>query len=357
MGHQKPGGKDRQGSHEEIGDPKIKPSETWQKYKADPFGFVDTLDLRFHGIQFNLFTKSRTLARNMLIFSLVMGGLWALFGFDSSPLQLVHVLYEGIPGWIQGQKTVGDLFQIFNFYYGKEMHYSAFVIYGLTFWALSVHYDQGLTWWFKDFQYRHRPGGEGIPPGPATGLGISKSKNVVFASVITLLSGGIFETFWILSFSYFQGQTWISSFHGAQIRIVLQNMIFLFAGGLGLLYMWADGYLLDGAVLKRRWKFNWSRTSGILLVLTAALVLLWWFYPFPTQTVTVPLNNGQTWVSSPLFPQTLYTIETTPGSGAGSWYYVQDDAVHLVNSLVKVFMAMAVGSICLLRKVDKNGKL
>ncbi len=319
---------------------------------ADPFGFVDRLNLRFHGINFNLFAKSRTVARNMLIFSLAMAVLWALFGFDSSPLQLVHVLYEGIPGWIQGQKTLGDLVQIYNFYYGKEMHYSAFVIYGLTFWALSVHYDQGLRYWLSNLF-----GNADVLGVTPTGLGISKSKNVVFASVVTLLSGGIFETFWILSFSYFQGQGWVSALHGAQIRIVFQNMVFLFAGGLGLFYMWADGYVLDGAVLKKRWKFNWSRLSGTFLVLTAALVLLWWFYPFPTQSLTVPLNNGGTWVSSRLFPQTLYTIETTPGSGAGSWYYVRDDVVHLVNTLVKVFMALAVGSVCLLKKVDKNGKL
>jgi len=290
----------------------------------------------------------------MLVFSLVMGILWALFGFDSSPLQLVHVLYEGIPGWIQGQKTVTDLVQIYNFYYGKEMHYSAFVIYGLTFWALSVHFDQGLRYWWAN---RGKHSAEELNALRPSGLGISKSKNVVFAAVVTLLSGGIFEIFWILSFSYFQGQTWVSSFHGAQIRVVLQNMIFVFAGGMGLLYMWADGYVQDGGVWKKRWKFNWSRASGIFLGVTIGLVFLWWFYPFPTQTLAVPLNNGQTWVSSPLFPQTLYTIETTPGSGTGSWYYVPDDAVHFVNTLVKVFMALAVASVCLLTKVDKNGKL
>lgn len=92
--------------------------------------------------------------------------LWILLGFDSTPLQFVHVLYEGIPGLILGQKGWGDLVSIYNANYGKEMHYSAFVIYLLLFYGLSKNWDR---------------------------LGITKSKNMAYSFGLTFLAIGMFE--------------------------------------------------------------------------------------------------------------------------------------------------------------------
>lgn len=314
-----------------------------QRYAQDPFGFMDNLALKIGPVDLNLFKRSRIVARNMLVFSLVMAGLWALLGFDSSPGQLLHVLYQGLPGLIMGQKSLGDLVTIYNQAYGKEMHYSAFVIYGLLFWALSVHYDQGLLRWFKR-------------SGPDSGVGIVKSKNIVYAACVTLLAGGIFELFWQGSFAYFQNQPWVFTFHGGQAIILLQNIVFVSVGAMGLFYMWVDSYVMDsrGVISGRQWTFNLGLTSCLLIAVTLSLVMLWWFYPWPTQQITVLLNNGQVWTSSARFPQTLYTIALDPEAGSGSWFWVENNSVHALNTLVKVFMTMALGSVAAVRKVKKD---
>jgi len=328
-------------------------SEKWRQYYQDPFGFFDNLDLRFHGVNFNYFSRSRIVARNLLLFALVMAGLWALCGFDSNPGQLIHVLYQ-LPAYFQGRASWADLIQTFNFYYGKEMHYSAFVIYGVMFWALSVHMDQGLIYWLKNLW------GHADSLGQAeSGLGIRKSKNIVYATCLTLLAGGSFEFFWIFSFAFFQGQPWVGQFHGPQLRILTQNLIFVWAGIMGVFYMWADSYVLspEGVITGRRWRFNWSRWSWLIILLAVSTIILWWFYPGQAAQVTVTLNNGQVWRSSPFFPQTLYTIELTPGTGSGSWFWIQDDLVHGLNTFVKVLMTLAFAWVGLLQKVEQNGKL
>jgi hypothetical protein len=75
-----------------------------------------------------------------------------------------------------------------------------------------------------------------------------------------------------------------------------------------------------------------------------ASALLWIFYPWPVQLLTVQLENGQIWHSSRLFPQTLYTVELTPGDGinAGVWFWIQNDLIHAVNTGVKAIWAATV---------------
>jgi hypothetical protein len=333
-------------------------SEKWKRYYADPFGFFDNLDLRFRGINFNFFSRSRTVAKNLLVFALVMAGLWVVCGFDSSPGQLIHVLYQ-LPAFFLGHANMGDLVQTYVSFYGKEMHYSAFVIYGLMYWALSVHMDQGLIysirWWAFD---RLGIVSQDLPTQP-TGLGIQKSKNIVYSVCLTLLAGGAFELFWIFSFAYFQGQPWVATFQGPQLFILVQDLVFVVFGVLGVFYMWADSYLMTdaGVITGRRWRFNWSWWSWILVLLTVSAIFLWWFYPGQIRQVTVTLNNGQVWRSSPFFPQTLYTIELTPGTGAGSWFWIQDDVIHGLNTLVKVLLTLCFAWVGLLQKVDEHDKL
>jgi hypothetical protein len=328
-------------------------SEKWRQYYQDPFGFFDNLDLRFHGVNFNMFSRSRTVARNMLLFALAMAGLWALCGFDSNPGQLMHVLYQ-LPAYFQGHATLADLVQTYNFFYGKEMHYSAFVIYSVMFWALSVHMDQGLKYWLANIWGHSRALGVN-----ETGLGIGKSKNIVYAACLTLLAGGSFEFFWIFSFAYFQGQPWVAQFHGPQFRILAQNLIFVVVGALGVFYMWADSYVqtADGVLTGRRWRFNWSIWSWLIIVATISAMGFWWFYPGHVTQLAVTLDNGQIWRSSPFFPQTLYTIELTPGTGAGSWFWIQDDVIHGLNTFVKVMLTLAFAWVGLLQKGENNGKL
>lgn len=84
--------------------------------------------------------------------------------------------------------------------------------------------------------------------------------------------------------------------------------------------------------------------AALLIFLSVALALLWIFYPWPVQQISVTLKDGTVWHSSPLFPQTLYTIKTDPASpvNAGEWFWVEDNYVHAINTLVKIIWALAV---------------
>jgi hypothetical protein len=209
--------------------------------------------------------------------------------------------------------------QSFIAYYGKEMHFSAFLIYGLMFWFLSRHYD-------KEF-------------------GITGSKNIAYAASITLLSVAVFEWFWILSFATFQEQSWVATFRFPQAKILLQNLGFSLMGGLGILYMYVDSHILnrEGETIGRTWGFRWTSISFILLGLSVALAFLWIIYPWPIQHIEVQISTGEVWTNSPMFPQTLYTIDIDPtdNMNAGVQYYVENNYVHGLNTLVKAVVSLA----------------
>lgn len=342
-------------------------------YWQDPFSFFDNLQLRITHVDhatgekrtladLNIFRKSRAVAHQALNVAIIMLILWVAMGLDSSPAQLLHAVTEGIPAWIQGG-SFQNVLNSYAFYYGKEIHGSAFVIYALAFWALSCHFDQGLNYVVRRSDvWRFGPASAlnpfydpDVQPG---GLGITRSRNLAYATCLTALAVGSFEFFWIGSFAYFQNQPWIVSWQWPQLRILTQNLAFVMVGLMGVVYLWADSFILgaDNSVLGRRYKFNLDwRTAG-LIMLTAGLVLLWWFYPWPTPQVQVQLANGAIWTSSPRFPQTLYTIKTDPASpfNAGSWFWIQNDAVHTLNTLVKILWTMAIVSAGMIRKVQKH---
>lgn len=336
-------------------------AEKWRKYYEDPFSFFDSLNLQLKGRNLNIFAKSRSVARNALYCSLIMLAAWAVFGFDSTPLQFIHALYEGVPAWIMGDATFQDVVGIYNSYYGKEMHYSAFVIYGLMFWGLSVHFDQGLLYWVRSqkrlllwLNPRYDPAAQ------PTGLGITKSKNIMFSTGLTLLAIGTFEWFWILSYGYFQGQPWVMSWKWSQARILAQNLIFVSVGGLVAFYMWVDGCILEGRqVIGSKWRFNWNWKACAFIGLTVAAAVFWWFYPWHVDQISVQVQTSAgpvMWTSSRLFPQTLYTIDIdlTDSLNAGVWFWIHNDLIHAVNTIVKIIWTFSIMYICLLKKVPSN---
>jgi hypothetical protein len=229
------------------------------------------------------------------------------------------VLYEGVPGLILGQKSLGDLFNIYQGFYGKEMHYSAFVIYVFMYWAVSMNWAR---------------------------VGVVKTKNVIYSFAAVFLAIGLFEWFWIWGFATFQDQPWVLTWEMPQLRILYQNFAFTFAGALAAFYMWVDSFKLENKViLGRLWLFPWrSWKLWSLIGLSAAVAVLWIYYPGYVHQFSVPLENGQVWQSSRLFPQTLYTVDLNPGDAvnAGVWFYFEDNLIHGLNTGVKFIWALTV---------------
>jgi len=236
---------------------------------------------------------------------------WATFGFDSTPLQFIHVLYEGVPSFLMGKASFNDLHIIYDSFYGKEMHYSAFVIYGLMFWALSRHFNRNL--------------------------GITKSKNIAYSVSLTFLSVAMFEFFWIWGFATFQNQPWVITPRFPQLRIHIQNFMFLTVGVLGTLYMWVDSHVKIKNGYKRIFKFRWDITTVCLIGASITIALFWITYPGYVEKISVPLSNGEVWTNTNNFPQTLYTVDLNPTDNvnAGTWFFVGNDLIHGLNTLVK----------------------
>lgn len=277
-------------------------------------------------------TKDVLNRKAAFVIAIVCLGAWMAFGFDSTPLQFIHVLYEGVPQFLLGKASLGDLVAIYNRYYGKEMHYSAFVIYGLMYWALSRHFNKKL--------------------------GITKSKNIAFTCSLVFLSVAIFEFFWMGSFAFFQKQPWVITPKWPQLRIHMQNILFLTVGVLGVLYMWADSYILNekGKTIGRWFKFRWDKVAVGLVGLSVGLALLWWFYPGYVERFSVQLETGQTWTNSPNFPQTLYTIDLNPEDSvnAGVWFFHENNAIHGLNTLVKAICTFTVFYIGMVKEVKNH---
>lgn len=308
--------------------------EKLREYNSDPFAFFDNLKPSFRGRIFNPFIKFRLNRRLALLFAVFLGAVpWLLFGFDSCIAQPLMCLYR-LPSFFLGHITFSEWASTWNEYYGKEMHYSAFLIYGLAYWVLSRHYD--------------------------VKLGITKSKNVAFTLSLTLFSVAIFEWFWIYSYAHFQAQPWVMTFKFPQARIILQNLAFSTLGVLGTLYFWLDSYVYNPVKrgYDRLYKFRLDWKAALLVSVTVGLALLWVYYPFYVQQIEVHLETGEVWSSSTRFPQTLYTIDLNPidGQNAGVWFFVENNWVHGLNTLVKAMLTVTVCYVGMVKEVkSKDG--
>jgi hypothetical protein len=303
-------------------------------FAENPFEFMDNITfLRIRGHVFNPFRKYVLNRRLAFLFAFGLGLVpWVLFGFDScvgQPLMMLHKL----PDLWLGHITFDAWLGIWQEYYGKEMHYSAFLIYGLMYWFLSRHYD------FK--------------------LGIKRSKNVAYAASITFLSIALFEFYWMFNYSRFQNQPWVLSLVFPQARIVIQNIGFITVGSIAAFYMWVDSFKLDKktkAILGRFYSFRVDKVLAVLVCLSVGLALLWIYYPLPVEHINVTLENGEIWRNTNNFPQTLYTIDLTPGDGenCGVWFFLENNLVHGLNTLVKAIWTLTICYWGTLKKVETN---
>lgn len=268
----------------------------------DPFATLDNLNLNFHGFQINLLKNDEKLRKAILeIFVIPPLLFWALLGSDSTADQLAYFIFN-IPNCLLGKISLDELFQIYQSWYGLGTHWSAAVIYGLLLVGISKHLHENL--------------------------GIRNSENLCMTCGYVGFSIAVFEFFWQFSYAYFQNQWWVVTFQFPQARILIQNLLFAIVGIIVLLHYWALDY-----------KLNVDKKTILFFLLTAGLILTWWYYPFQTTQLTVETHH-KIWISSPQFPQTMYTIEMRQGDSFGELFYVADEGVHLVNNLAKIFMTL-----------------
>lgn len=302
-------------------------SDKFGEFYNDPFTYLENNRLTRWVLSKD--TTNRKAAFVIAMFSL---GAWIVFGFDSTPLQFIHVLYEGVPQLFLGKASLGDLGAIYNKYYGCEMHWSAFVIYGLMYWGLSRHFTKNL--------------------------GITKSKNIAFTCSLVFLSVAIFEFFWMCSFATFQSQPWVITPRWPQLRIHLQNILFLTVGVIGVLYFWLDSFVYDpikeGYNRLYRLRVDWK--AFMLIGVSVVLVLLWIYYPWYVERFEVKLETGEVWRNSANFPQTLYTVDLNPtdNMNAGVWFFVENNWIHALNTIVKVMVTLTVFYIGMVKKVEDS---
>jgi len=300
-----------------------------QEFNADPFSYVDKINLTFKGLNFNLFQKYKATRKTALYGAMFCLVCWIVFGWDSTPLQFLNTLYGGVPGFLQGTKNLQDLVVMYHTNYGKEMHYSAFVTYFLLFYFMSRSWETA---------------------------GVEKTKNMVFSFAGMFLSIAVFEWFWIYSFGVFQSQPWVYTWQFPQARILIQNGMFTLVGCLTALYMLTERWHWNGRIQGERSYYFDARSWKLwfMIGVSVAAALFWIIYPGYINQINVVMADGSVWQSSRLFPQTLYTVDLTPfdAENAGVWFWIQDDAIHAVNVVVKLLWAATSYYVFKVKKVE-----
>jgi len=243
-------------------------------------------------------------------------------GFDSGAGQINYPL-QYIIGQISRFKPVdlGEAVRLYHWAYGKYLHWSVFPIYGLCFYFLSKYY--------------------------ADKLDVHGTQNFCYSLGFTLFSIGIFEYFWMASFYIFQDQPWILTFSWPQSRLLLQNFGLTFVGIWCILQIhFEEPYKF----VSTSFLFN---LAGFIAVFFCAL---WIFYPWSVTSLTVETTTGL-WSNNFRFPQTVYTVDLDPldSVNAGTQFYIENNLIHLVNILAKVFVTLTVMFFgCIIKKEEKE---
>lgn len=271
-----------------------------REYLADPFGFVNNMELRFRGHDLNFFRHDEKLRESAIWFTGLCAILWLITGWDGAEAQLEMAAWK-IWDWVLGRGSLDAVGIAYAAGYGQWLHWNSLIVYGFIF------YYSG-----KFFR----------------GLGVVKSLNVVMSLCFTFLSIGVFEAYWMLCYAFFQNQPWVITWMMPQARILIQNFSFTIIGIMGIIYFWAAGH-------------SWRPTKLFVLasILSVVFAVAWVYYPFSVK----PFSIGG-WSNTNLFPQTLYTIELTPfdGINAGEAFFVEDNMIHFFNVAVKGLMGWAV---------------
>lgn len=275
------------------------------RFINDPFKTIDNINLQYYGFQFNILRNDKKLCKVLLELVVIIPLIfWVLLGPDSTAEQLAYLIFN-FPAFLTGSITFHQLIDIYNSYYGLGTHWSAAVIYGLLFIGLSKYFRDKLE--------------------------IKNSENLSLTTGFVGLAIGSFEFFWMSSYYFFQGQTWILTLQWPQLRIILQNILFLL-----------PGLIIIFGMNHKEYKLNFNKKTLLYLLITISLVFLWWHYPFPVQQLTIEIEGYGTWTSSTNFCQTMYTIDLNvlDNVAVGEMFHVEDSAVHLLNNVCKIFWTL-----------------
>lgn len=302
-----------------------KSSSFFNRVKEKPSGYyfrkIDSYDIPIHIgkvnlFQLNLFRDDAKLRKAILPLIAFASILWAVQGWDSSIIQIEY-FFKYLPSYLMGGITWSRLVSYYMEPYGEFVHYSAFIIYMLFFVGISKYLRDKLE--------------------------IVNSQNVMASICFVALSVGLFEYFWNISFCFLQNQPWVLSFQWPQAQILLQNLAMI---SVGLIFVIG--------IDRKAYRFNLNKWTILCLSATVASVLIWYFYGvmFPIQTISVPVEGSGIWQSTPYFPQTVYTIDTNvlDRVAAGEQFWVQNNFLHLVNTLTKVFMTLTLYSFLRLKR-------
>ncbi len=285
------------------------------------FKRIDGMTGNFHGFSLSAILWNVTNWRKYFAFCAFVGGMaWILFGWDSTWSQatpyidyFTQVFISNPVGALRAGIPFARLWQESRVFYGIGNHFSAPVIYGLAFVALSLYFER---------------------------VGITKSLNFCATTALSLFSVGVFEVMWNSFYALFHGQVWAVTFQWKQVTNLLAFIGFITIGLLVFVYLALEGY-----------RPNLGKRSLALFLLTVVCWGFWINYPFAVGHVTVDTNVGP-WTNGDMFPQTYYAvdIDNSDGLAIGVPHYVQNDTIHFVNTLTKVVQTLFVLSVSMVRK-------
>ena len=279
---------------------------------------------------FNVLTNIKMWRRYIAALVIASSFLWVLLGFDSTwEVAEIYVMsFASAPiAFVQNMLANNDAFKTLTSEalatYGMGNHWSAPVIYGLFFLAVSYSLED---------------------------RGYKKSANFVLTSLLSFGAIGSFEIPWNFFYSTFQGQRWaFDFFHMKQMALVWSFSVFIILGVLAYIYLLADGF-----------EMHFGKTQFIFLCLTLGFWFLWINYPLQITPISVSISGTDSsgtswfgyWLSSKLFPQTYYVIDVNPWDNiaSGMPHYVSNDILHAVNTLTKVFQTVLIYTICLVKR-------
>jgi hypothetical protein len=276
------------------------------------FEVIDSSNFHIGGFYpANIFKNTETWALYFRLIVYIGTMFWLVFGFDGTINQLTP-LFSNIVPILTLKADYVTIFTEMQSLYGKGSHFSAIVIYGISWLIL---YERLKS------------------------VGIIKSFNFFMVMMLTLLNMGIFEVAWNQSCAYFQNLPWLLK----QPTNIIQYNFWIIFGVLAIAYLYTSGF-----------KLNFNKYSLLLIVLSIGIWSFWIYYPFHIEQITVATTTGL-WHSSPLFPQTLYTIDPDPTDNIykGVFYYVENNWIHLTNILAKIIITYTIMDIVSPKRVIK----
>ena len=280
------------------------------------FNKIDNFNFTFLGFNPIGALKNIGVWRKYVLILLSFAGISGIiFGWESTWMQPFTYI-KNIPLLLTGQTTLQILGEQSIQHYGLGQHLSTAVIYGFCFILLSIHLEK---------------------------IGVRKSLNFAATVALSFMSVGIYEIIYNVLYSNLQSQPWTFSLQWQQGLNIVMFFFFTATGMICLLYFKSLNF-----------KLNFSMFTRFLILMSFLTYSVWVFYPLQAQTITMGTTAG-IWTSSKLFPQTMYAVDTNPldNRAIGDPVFVENNLLHLVNILNKVFVSFAILNIVRIKRKDE----